>query len=203
MTTMTSTATEQTLIVGPSIKVERGLYCGRCEAPALVRVFRPRTGANTQGGAVTALLNGDLVSELRCDICVFLEDWHVVEHLCPCGDVAHLEAAWSMYEAIRRKVQRRPLARDPGGVLHLPDVRVQRGLSAEGNSSRARPALGAERPVQSVEGDPRPRTRGVLRTDRSTDRPPGLAVCPDRPVDSTGPVGSIPACPGAVQPGQT
>ena len=105
MTTMTSTAIEQTLIVGPSIEVERGLYCGRCEVPALVRVFRSRTGENTQVGAVTALLNGDLVSELRCDICVFLEDWHVVEHLCPCGDVAQVEAELlgSMYEAVRRR----------------------------------------------------------------------------------------------------
>ena len=118
MTTMTSTATEQTLIVGPYVKVERSLYCGRCEAPALVRVFRPRTGENTQVGAVTALLNGDLISELRCDICVFLEDWHVVEHLCPCGDVAQIEAelSGSMYEAVRRYGA--GLWKEPPGTYH-------------------------------------------------------------------------------------
>ena len=87
------------------IETERGLYCGRCEAPALVRVFRPRTGENSRANAIVALLVGDLVSELRCDICVFLEDAHVVEHLCPCGQGAQVEveAAWSMYEAIRRR----------------------------------------------------------------------------------------------------
>ena len=87
------------------IEAERGLYCERCEAPALVRVYRPSSGDNTRANAIGSLLKGDLVAGLRCDICVFLDDSHVVEHLCPCGDVAQaeVEVAWPMYEAIRRR----------------------------------------------------------------------------------------------------
>ena len=65
------------------IEAERGLYCERCEAPALVRVYRPSSGDNTRANAIGSLLKGDLVAGLRCDICVFLDDSHVVEHLCP------------------------------------------------------------------------------------------------------------------------
>ena len=63
------------------IEAERGLYCDRCEAPTLVRVYRPSSGDNTRANAIGSLLKGELMAELRCDICVFLDDAHVVEHI--------------------------------------------------------------------------------------------------------------------------
>ena len=88
------------------IEEERGLTCGvyGCGRAALHRMFSPSDGEYTQANAVLSLLRGDMVEHLRCAACYHDEDTLIVEHLCPCSEIATLDVrvTGEMYRIIRR-----------------------------------------------------------------------------------------------------
>ena len=102
------------------IAAERGLHCSQPDCPrfAMARVYRPTDGPNTRVSAIAALLTGDLVSELRCAACAEAERFHVIDHLCPCGESARYDAI------LTHEMSREVVSHYPSGLSPNPPNRV-------------------------------------------------------------------------------
>ena len=155
------------------IEEERGLTCGvyGCGRAALHRMFSPSDGEYTQANAVISLLRGDMVGHLRCAACYHDEDTLIVEHLCPCSEIATLDVrvTGEMYRIIRRW-----FSPDLWAELSGPRYSTYRMCAAcatetpssgcipsEGSPPRARRPGRVEHPVQQGQGGRRSRLGAI------------------------------------------